>query len=223
MKFIIVLCLLYDVFSMSLKTTTKTENKIKSKRAFLNERIEYTDVNHKYNATTYPEFYSPDYYELFPKRFFEVNGNKCKEERCFFPYGICANNQTCKCIKGYLNSNEKNKDKLCSYKQKSQLYAFLLETFTIIGGNIYLEAYYYALVKGICVFIMSSFFIFDIPCKCCGMKDLIDSNCTLCACFKTGSFVICIFGLITWQLADLIRIMSYKSVDDNFMPLDYFF
>jgi hypothetical protein len=122
-----------------------------------------------------------------------------------------------------LNSFDKNKTKFCEYKIKSQLIAFLLEAFTFIGGDIYLEFYYYSIFKLIYLFFLFFILIFQIPCKYCGLRDLLNYTCVPCVYVKTGTIVISIFGIITWEIADLIRIMSYRSVDKNNMPLDYFF
>jgi hypothetical protein len=174
------------------------------------------------NETQQGEVYSSDYTQSFPLRLFKMSGKRCNINRCFYPYGKCERN-TCECFKGYLNRFDKKEAILCSYKMKSQLIAFLLEAFTLIGGDIYLEFYFYSALKGFTILFICLIFICKIPCKLCGARDMIDYTCMPCTCFKTGTLVICIFGIFTWEIADLIRIMSYKSLDNNNMPLDYFF
>ena len=72
--------------------------------------------------------------------------------------------------------------------------------------------------------LIDNFFLyFNIPCKYCGLRDFINYTCMPCICIKTGSLVLCLFGITVWEIADLIRIMSFKALDKNGMPLDYFF
>jgi hypothetical protein len=179
------------------------------------------NTSENYNSTYNLEFFPNEYYKMFSPRLFEAQ-TECKNNRCTMPNGICAIN-TCKCLYGYVNSLDKNKTKYCAYKLKSQLWAFLLEAFTLIGGNIYLENYSYALFKGSCIFLICLIFLLEMPCRICGLRDCMDYTCSPCICLKTGTFVVCIFSLFIWEAADLLKIMSYKFLDNNQMPLIYYF
>lgn len=217
---IITFCLWSLCWSNKMKV--KASNN-KNSALVVNNSYSYpTNSTSTKNKESY-QFYSIDYYEAFSPRLFEaITDNQCNINRCSPPHGQCFEH-TCKCIKGYTNTYNVEKDKFCGYKIKSQLIAFMLETFTFIGGDIYLGNNYYAFFKGLYIFIMILLFLFKIPCKHCGMRDLMDYTCAPCLCIKTGTLVICIFGIITWEIADLIRIMSYQATDSNHMPLEYFF
>ena len=174
------------------------------------------------------EIYPADYYKMFSKRLFELEtNNTCNESTCNLTNGKCFNNTVCKCMLGYANAYNSTNTNLsfCSYKLKSQLNAFLLETFTLIGGDLYLEHYSYAVIKGILFMIFLLIILIDVPCKFCGIKvkESLDSQCLPCIFIKTGTFIFSIFGLVIWEISDLIRIMSYNVTDKNSMPLVYFF
>ena len=166
------------------------------------------------------EYYEGDYYDIFPKRLFEIKVEKCAN-RCVLPFGKCLDNHTCKCEKGYLNYNI-HENSYCSYKQKYQIIAFILESLTLIGGDLYLKHYDYAMIKAGVICLIGFIFFFQFPCRLCGLRDLIQYKCLFCDCFKIGTFVISIFGIVVWQIADLIGIISYRAIDGNSMPLIYF-
>lgn len=218
MKFVNCLLVLYITVLSFIENSKIKTNKANISYKQINDTIE----NQNFTVRNL-KFYDSDYYDTFSNRLFEVNFNKkCNVNRCYYPYGICEENK-CKCLRGYLNNQFGSREIFCSYKIKSQLYAFLLETFTLIGGDIYLEFYEYAIIKGVCLLFLIFIFTFNLPCKLCGGRDLIDSSCVPCTCFKTGTMVICVFGLIVWEITDLLRIMSFKATDNNLYPLDNFF
>ncbi len=208
---------------MNLYQVSNTEESRKSTKKFItniNMRNFDTIIQEK-SFKTLNEFYSVDYYNMFSSRIFE-SVTDCSKEKCLSPTGMCRND-TCKCYFGYANPFQKDETNLCSYQLKSQLLAFILEAFTLIGGNIYLENYYYAAVKGSSIFFILLIFIFELPSRICGMRDCLDLSCNPCICFKTGTFVLCIVFLFIWETVDLLKIMSYKTLDKNQMPLIYYF
>jgi len=173
-------------------------------------------------------FYNEDNYKTFPIRLFQTKffEKKCNSKRCYPPYGICSEENTCKCLKGYLNHIKIDKsltDKYCSYKMKNQILALSLELITFVGGNIYLGYVKYSLIKATCIITLLIVFLLELPCRICGFRDELDYKCSLCEFLKTGTFILFLFGIITWQLADMIKIFSDDAIDSNSMPLFYSF
>lgn len=194
-----------------------------------NKLSKKVDIKYQNITILDPDYYTEENYNTFSIRLFETKmGNrKCNPLRCYPPHGMCTEDgNTCKCLKGYLNpmklDDKSYKDKYCSYKIKIQMTALVLEIVTFIGGDIYLEFYNYAVLKAICVLFLVITFWVQLPCRLCGFKDELDFECPPCYCLKTGTFILCIFGIVTWQISDVIKIFSYDAIDNNSMPLKYF-
>lgn len=168
--------------------------------------------------TTHSHFYTKNYYDNFSNKIFEISlEEECDTEICNDFLAKCTDKFTCKCLFGYANFNRND----CAYKLKSQLVAFSLEIFTLIGGNIYLEFYSYVFLKGVLFLIMLILIGVEIPFN--GFRGLLDYKCVPCVWFKTGLFVMSIFTLVAWQMYDLIILMSHNAIDNNLMPLLIYF
>ena len=164
------------------------------------------------------EFQNPDDYSEFSSRLLFGLG-KCTEIRCSAPFGTCINSTKCGCHKGYLNySGKEAVTKYCTYEQKKQKTAVLLEIFTVIGGDLYLGCYRYALIKASMIICLTLIFLFSLPCKLLGIREMMNEK----VCFSkvnVGNLTMILTSVLLWQFADLIRIISNKMTDSNNMPL----
>lgn len=92
----------------------------------------------------------------------------CTKKNCRIPYGECLNYKICQCLEGYasiendysVKSTKSFDNKIyCKYRQKNQLYAFLLEFIFIFGiGHFYLLRFYQGISK-LVLFVFLSFMI----------------------------------------------------------------
>lgn len=136
--------------------------------------------------------------------------------------GQCVSNNTiCQCYYGYVT--DYNNNIKCSYKQKSQMTAFLLEAFTFIGGDIYLKNIQYAIIKVVMILIITIIFSFNIPCGFFGIKLLTNKDCSACPCIKLGTSFVIIIVLLIWTLSDILIILNERATDANKVPLLYMF
>jgi len=79
--------------------------------------------------------------------FYSGKVNNCNVQNCFPDNGVCIETNLCKCMKGYANYPE-DTPKKCSYIQKKQLVAFLLEFFLPFGvGHFYGGIWWLGLIK----------------------------------------------------------------------------
>ena len=102
----------------------------------------------------------------------------------------------------------------CSYKQKTQLKAFLLELFLCYGaGHFYIHNYRLAIPKLVVfIFLYCLFIALRIITK--AKEENKFAN--LIICISAGfSFV----GMLTWQIIDLVNFGRNKYEDGNKMPL----
>lgn len=153
--------------------------------------------------------------------------NKCSKTRCAYPRGQCLKGEqekVCQCLKGYLNYKFPHKEiNVCGYKQKFQLTAFFLELLLLFAGNVYLGFYNYAFIKG--AIYLTIFFIayFKLPCRICGFENSIKIRCSIFPWIEYTTLIIILFGGFSWQMVDLIKIITNENKDGNDMPiLDYF-
>ena len=156
-------------------------------------------------------------HDLF-NRFYYVKTIKCKDSRCHEPFGKCYKDNICKCYKGYANKKLFKKGLYCSYKQKSQSLAIILEMFFIIGGNIYLGFHLYSIIKLISIIVFMTIFMCELPCMLFGLQSLFKGN-FCCDCFHTGTIIVSIFIISIWQMTDLIQIIKYNATDSYGVPL----
>ena len=119
----------------------------------------------------------------------------------------------CKCFSGYMDDPKEEYLK-CSYKQKTQLKAFLLELFLCYGaGHFYIHNYRLAIPKLVVfIFLYCLFIALRIITK--AKEENKFAN--LIICISAGfSFV----GMLTWQIIDLVNFGRNKYEDGNKMPL----
>lgn len=141
-----------------------------------------------------------------------VSGINCSKNNCA---GTCTTSTKCICYIGYVNFPNNYSYKFCSYIQKKQIKAFLLETFLpFCIGHFYLGRFYFGFIKMIFSFIPFFIFIFSI------FRIIINKK------FKSkfsNSFIfpIIIFSIINfiWWIIDLINFSLNRYADGNGIPL----
>lgn len=141
-----------------------------------------------------------------------VSGINCSKNNCA---GTCTTSTKCICYIGYVNFPNNYSYKFCSYIQKKQIKAFLLETFLPFGiGHFYLGRFYFGFIKMIFSFIPFFIFIFSI------FRIIINKK------FKSkfsNSFIfpIIIFSIINfiWWITDIINFSLNRYADGNGIPL----
>ncbi len=153
--------------------------------------------------------------------------SKCNSNRCAAPKGQCLideKDRICRCSPSYLNYKYSNGEVIvCGYSQKSQFIAFVMELTLMFAGNIYLGFYFYAYIKAIVYLTIFLFAFFKLPCKLCGLENMIKSKCYLCPWIEYTTIIIVIFGIFCWQTVDLMNIITPNNKDAYNMPiLDYF-
>ena len=139
-------------------------------------------------------------------------------------HGQCiTNNTVCQCNEGYITEETNKSNMKCTYKQKSQLTAFLLEAFTFIGGDIYLNNIQYVIIKSATIISITILFSFNIPCGLFGIKLLMNKDCSPCSCIKLGTTIVSVIVLLIWTLSDIMMILNERAIDANNVPLLYMF
>lgn len=151
----------------------------------------------------------------------EYNFNSCK-----LPNAYCNNKENiCYCSSGYINqyfnnksskNNKYNKNNIdnvyCSYSQKKQLNAFVLELiFPIGGGHFYIKNYLFGFLKLMLYLLMCVLGCFRISFKGKEYRNQII--------FIKISSTLVVIGLITWTIFDLIYFGLNMYKDNNNMPL----
>ncbi len=132
----------------------------------------------------------------------------CNKENCFPTQGACVSTTNCRCMRGYANV-PKVSPRACSYVQKKQLTAFLLEFFLASGiGHFYRGLWWFGLIKLLISLVLPILF--------CSLACCID-------CIKTGSFIMnIIFPIVIgiWWLVDIILFGINFYHDGNGIPLE---
>eukprot|EP00340_Litonotus_pictus_P008849 CAMPEP_0170514712 /NCGR_PEP_ID=MMETSP0209-20121228/1287_1 /TAXON_ID=665100 ORGANISM="Litonotus pictus, Strain P1" /NCGR_SAMPLE_ID=MMETSP0209 /ASSEMBLY_ACC=CAM_ASM_000301 /LENGTH=253 /DNA_ID=CAMNT_0010798911 /DNA_START=81 /DNA_END=842 /DNA_ORIENTATION=- len=149
---------------------------------------------------------------------------KCTSDNC--SHGKCIDEEYCVCHRGYASYKITNfedsdedidpKDKIyCDYQMKEQIVAFLLETIFILGfGHLYAGRIVHGVLK---MLIILLFVAFDLL-----LKSWIASKS-----LKTKNFYYTLslslyFGLLVFQLLDIVMLGLNKYHDGNGMPF-YFY
>lgn len=144
---------------------------------------------------------------------FTIKTAKCTPTNCPMPNASCLDDKTCKCWDGYANftpAGQPDSTFYCSYAQKKQLPAFLLEFFFPFGvGHFYSGRTTFGIIKLlICLLpcivgLLVSFAILSKdPQEGCGLITMI----CLCALGCT---------VAVWQLADVIQFGLNNYKDGN--------
>lgn len=148
--------------------------------------------------------------------FHYVRNIDCAAPKCEHPYGRCIeDNKTCACEQGYVNDIQKNEDpalikleKYCTYKQKKQLTAFLLELLIAMGvGHLYAGRLDLGLPK---------LFLTLLVCILGGARFKADSG--VATILSIISCIVCC-GLFVWEIVDLVFYGTNKYSDGNGKPL----
>ncbi len=75
----------------------------------------------------------------------------CTSSNCKEPYGVCSSSTQCKCNTGWAQSPFRNvtlQESSCDYSMKSQIWFFLVELVTLVGGgHFYAARYLYGIAK----------------------------------------------------------------------------
>jgi len=195
----------------STATTSNERNTIKNNKVNLNNKLKLKQPNNNTVATsTTPKTYS-----------FRITLNKCDNSNCKPEYGHCLNN-SCFCNKGYANVEGKNiSNSVCSYKQRKQIIAFLLELFLCFvgAGHAYIGHYSISLLKFILMVLWPLVWV-------CVFFDWIkdqeeneENKCTLLTLKKVIPFVyMCLLGV--WVIVDLVIFGLNIFTDRNVVPLE---
>ena len=145
----------------------------------------------------------------------------CNANNCFFPYGVCTENNTvCQCLDGYANFKVANSNinYYCSYQQKRQVIGFLLEFFVSLGvGHFYAGRVLFGVFK---LLIMLGPIVLSLLMCCSAVFKNNDTSSCVGLALMIGSCLFVCTGLV-WQLVDIIMfgINSYK--DGNGVPLQH--
>ena len=141
-------------------------------------------------------------------RLFNIEYDICNNNNCSPLYGRCTSLTNCRCIPGNANAPKISKE-TCSYIQKQQLVAFLLELFLNSGiGHFYTGLWWLGLIKLLIVGITPIVFCFLLCCV---------------AAFNKSEYwyISLAFGLLSgiWWLVDLILYGIGWYYDGNDIPL----
>ncbi len=152
-----------------------------------------------------------------------ASGITCSTANCPKDQGKCKNASTCECYSGWINPVGKDKQaqlvsgKFCSYHQRRQLTAFLLEFFLSFGiGHLYAHRFpegciKFTLASLVCIFLLAL--------KLINKGVFIENQTPLSYVMLTfTTFMCCAF--VGWQFVDLIMFGMNKFPDGNNMPLE---
>jgi len=142
--------------------------------------------------------------------YFNARVTNCNNRNCFPLNGVCTSTTNCKCLKGKANYPVIGTEtESCTYEQKKQLTAFLLEFFLSAGiGHFYRGLWWLGLIK--------LFVLIILPILFCSLMCCIDSFKAAC-CLMSILFPIMI-GI--WWLIDIILFGINYYPDGNGVPLE---
>ena len=133
----------------------------------------------------------------------------CNSTTCV--HGKCEDDNTCDCTLGY-GQLPSDTTTLCNYKLKEQLLAFILETVFIFGvGHFYIGQVFFGLMK---ILAIALIVIMDCLFKSIWKSDKLKNQ----NCVNAISYVM-YFGLVFFQLFDVVMFGLNKYKDGNGMPL----
>jgi len=152
--------------------------------------------------------------------YYFAEGIGCTENNCDPSRGKC-NKGTCECIRGFANIVTENKaqaveGKYCSYTQKRQLTAFLLEFFLSFGiGHLYTERWIIGVFKLFLISLTCGFFsVLKFLNKGVHIEDQSKASFTI---LTFASFMLCTFAV--WQLVDIVLFGINYFPDGKGIPL----
>jgi len=104
-----------------------------------------------------PDFSIPLYPLINYKR--AITTDVCNTNVCNQGKGVCSDNNTCTCVKGFANIPILTENKICDYKQRKQIVAFLLELCLACGiGHFYIGAWWLGMIKLLVIVLIPIFF-----------------------------------------------------------------
>lgn len=153
------------------------------------------------------------------EKYFYARNIKCTMQNCMPPYGSCTDNHTCKCLDGYANFTPEGQEpstRYCTYAQKKQLVAFLLEFFLPFGtGHFYIGQVLVGVLK---VLIWFAPFVITMLMTCAVLSKDTSTLTGLIVTVLVCGFICT--GLI-WQLVDIIIFAVNGFKDGNGVPLQH--
>lgn len=181
----------------------------------------YTNTNNNsqvgYNSNV--AYQNPKQPQNPDDHFFYQRNIQCSNKNCPLPFGTCMDDKTCRCLDGYANFVPEGKETYgyyCSYQQKKQVTAFLLEFFLSMGvGHFYSGRTTFGVIK---LLIELGPLIMGIL-MCCSVLIKDTSSCM-------GLFImisVCAFVCtsLVWQLVDLIMFGINNYRDGYGVPLQH--
>jgi hypothetical protein len=158
-------------------------------------------------------------YNKEDQTYFYKDNIVCTQNNCPFP-NVCTDATVCRCAEGYANFHTETMDPnvYCTYLQKKQLVAFLLEFFVTLGiGHFYAGRILFGVLK---LLVYLGPIIIGILMCCCGLALKPNENSSGCLGLMTliCSCAFCCAAL-AWQLADLIMFGLNNYKDGNGVPL----
>jgi len=153
--------------------------------------------------------------------YYIADGISCTTTNCPTDKGKCKTTSSCECEKGFANILVNSKPQLengsyCSYQQKMQVTAFLLEFFIPFGvGHLYAERWVEGSIKLVLITLTC---VFLLVLKIINKGVFIENQTTLSFVMLTFTTIMCCaYGL--WQLLDLCLFGLNKFLDGKQMPL----
>lgn len=139
-----------------------------------------------------------------------IVSGECDASTCEF--GKCKDKNTCICDNGYGQLQSDTSAKMCSYKLKEQLVAFLLETFLIIGiGHFYCSRIVFGILKLLFLLIV---LLLDFILKKLTVKSSVNKQN-----LSNGISYILYFAFIGFHIYDIVMFGASRYADGNGMPL----
>jgi len=151
--------------------------------------------------------------------YFSAQMPNCNVKTCIRKFGKCQSDILCVCAEGYAHVPKVTNGIACSYKQKRQITAFLLELFIMGAGHIYRGS----IILGV----LKILFVVLFPCMLLYLVFLgiiVESDIKSQTCFLIGSIVVTVlylFGVIIWYLYDVINLGLNKYTDGHGVPLQH--
>ena len=139
--------------------------------------------------------------------------------RCNNETMICSDEKRlhhCSCKEGYITYAKDDNFTFCTYQQKKQLYAFLLELLVGFGaGHFYRQDYTMASLK-LVAFVAGIVFIFTFPITAKALTDSEGCDCDACAIILSIIYYLYLCGLAIWYIWDLVNFGKNEYLDFSY-------
>lgn len=145
----------------------------------------------------------------------EINYIVCGDYKCVEGRAECFEDTSFVCNDQY-DTYPETSTEMCNYKKKSQLIAFLLETFLAFGvGHFYTMNLRKAIPK-LLFWILGFYLLFSVR-YYSKQKESTDKVSLL---FSLFGFIVCI-GMLIWQMSDIFSLaLNYGYLDGNGIELN---